>query len=950
VSIYPSFYELTYEGIDFLVDSLVIGENIELIGSVASTNPLCAGAVFLLQPGYDLGTPQPVTSVIGGLLLDGDRPFGYQAGNRTITLPIEISVPGDPGTPAAFSVLAAAREVLLREVNQQTWTLRWTRDPGTGTALPLLFDCFRAHATVVEWGGVSGDNRFPIGILHLTFEALPYGRSDVPVVTDFPSPLSGRSAPPAAITVDAFGSVSGAQWAASVQSPVPGGASAFWDPSITPASAPAGIGQAATYSKGSLALNLAAGYTVTGQGTAAANNYIICNLNDGAKPSVGDQGQLWNHAGGTLLQTQIFTVTNISAPFAGFVNVFFSPAAATATVLNNIFVQTGPPQLPALTFWAGLGSSLFYPQWARLGGRVVFAVTLTDTYSTALKFSKTVKVTGSGSSLAPRWNKIRIPVPYQPGFDYANVASYSVTVTNRATGDLRYTQLYLSDLEAVPAPRALQSPARGTVYELSGLPGTARAPVSLQFQQTGSKTYVQQFTVQGQSTWVCPPGVSTVAVFAIGAGGLGAAFGANGGGGGGGGGSAANAAVAVTPGKAYVYGVGQVSGVPGGNGGISFFTGDSVTVTANGGTGGSGSAGGAGGAAGTGGFAGGPGGAGVATTAGGGGGGGASGGTGALGGTGGAASGGTGGAGGTAVAGGGNGGRGGTKNVGNGAAPTTGYGGGSGGSPGGAFGSYSAARGGLVQLTYTASLPGFQTLIAHRPPPGAPDSLLPFVSPSPADPADGNTQYPVASLAPGVQARFGGTYTVVLSVWAWHTTNVSRTLTVTVTQWEQPGGASYTASTTPLAIRPDTLTACSGTNANFGPLLVLGELTLPVQDLPQDNANAYFTVSVTSTDTADQFQDVLFLDTQGSTVMILSPTAYANMFLDEPAADRDIGLVMGSLFDRADAVSILDRATVAGGPVSVDGDGNPHLLVYASEGAPNCQMTWYPRWWLDRLV
>src|SRR5260221_10833388 len=54
--------------------------------------------------------------------------FGYQASNRTITLPIEISVPGDTGTPAGFSTLTAAREVLLKEINQQTWTLRWTRE------------------------------------------------------------------------------------------------------------------------------------------------------------------------------------------------------------------------------------------------------------------------------------------------------------------------------------------------------------------------------------------------------------------------------------------------------------------------------------------------------------------------------------------------------------------------------------------------------------------------------------------------------------------------------------------------------------------------------------------------------------------------------------------------------------------------------------------------------
>src|SRR5258708_39982287 len=107
-----------------MTDSLVIGEQIELVGSVVSTNPVCAGDVFLLQPVYDLGAPQPVTSIVGSLLLDGSRPFGYQAANRTITLPIEISVPGDTGTPAGFSTLTAAREVRLPEANQPTWALR----------------------------------------------------------------------------------------------------------------------------------------------------------------------------------------------------------------------------------------------------------------------------------------------------------------------------------------------------------------------------------------------------------------------------------------------------------------------------------------------------------------------------------------------------------------------------------------------------------------------------------------------------------------------------------------------------------------------------------------------------------------------------------------------------------------------------------------------------------
>src|SRR5258708_12929554 len=121
------------------MDSLVIGEQIELIGSVVSTNPLCAGAVFLLQPGYDLGAPQPVTSIVGSLLLDGARPFGYAAGTLTITLPIEISVPGDTGTPAGFRTLPPARGVLRRAATQPPRTLPRPPPPAPATPPPLLF-------------------------------------------------------------------------------------------------------------------------------------------------------------------------------------------------------------------------------------------------------------------------------------------------------------------------------------------------------------------------------------------------------------------------------------------------------------------------------------------------------------------------------------------------------------------------------------------------------------------------------------------------------------------------------------------------------------------------------------------------------------------------------------------------------------------------------------------
>ena len=53
-------------------DSLTLGNTIELLNNKAvSTNPLCPGARFMLQPGADPGAPQPTTDFVASLLLDG---------------------------------------------------------------------------------------------------------------------------------------------------------------------------------------------------------------------------------------------------------------------------------------------------------------------------------------------------------------------------------------------------------------------------------------------------------------------------------------------------------------------------------------------------------------------------------------------------------------------------------------------------------------------------------------------------------------------------------------------------------------------------------------------------------------------------------------------------------------------------------------------------------------
>src|SRR5262249_44958813 len=196
----------------------------------------------------------------------------------------------------------------------------------------------------------------------------------------------------------------------------------------------------------------------------------------------------------------------------------------------------------------------------------------------------------------------------------------------------------------------------------------------------------------------------------------------------------------------------------------------------------------------------------------------------------------------------------------------------------------------------------------------------------------------------------GSTYQIAVVASTWTAPlSTARTITVTITQLEQTGGASYTA-TVSATVTPSTLPSLSGTSAGNGPIVVLGEVTLPIQDMPQDNIHGYFTCSITDTITTDAFSDILFLDTLGSTVTLLSPTSYSNVYIDEPSIDRDFGLVMGSLIDRADAVSILDRATVSGAPLAIEPEGNPYLLVYCAEGAPQVQVHYHPRWHLDRLA
>ena len=257
-----------------------------------------------------------------------------------------------------------------------------------------------------------------------------------------------------------------------------------------------------------------------------------------------------------------------------------------------------------------------------------------------------------------------------------------------------------------------------------------------------------------------------------------------------------------------------------------------------------------------------------------------------------------------AVAGGGAGGNGG---------PSANTPGSAGGAPGGGGGgadstgtaSEAGGAGGAGRIIVTPySSPAFKTLVAHRPGPDAPQSLNPLIPVgNGADTPNGGTQYPVPSLVAGVNARFGGTYTALLTNFTWNNPTASRTITVTVTQVEYAGGPSYTTWVS------TTITPSTGVTNG---LVVAGELTLPYKDLAPDNQSGYFTVSITDTNGSDRFMDLLLLDTTGQTVVLPRPADTSrSTWTSRTLTGTSAGPRACSA---ASAISVIDTAIPPAGP------------------------------------
>jgi hypothetical protein len=476
-----------------------------LNGSPPSANPMCAGARFYLGQNADPGAPQPTTDFVASLLLDGERPFGRRAGNRTIKLPVVIEAPNR-------QLLAAAREVLEQAIDQDYWTLVWTRDATAGnpgnTPLPLVFDCFRAQATTVTWN-TRLEKQLTMMELELTIPALPYGRSDTQVQVSFASPAPTSPSvppPPTPVVLDTFAAISSTQFSQSSQCVV-GPSTACWDPD-----------------------------------------------------AFGDFG-------------------------------------GQATTLNYGSSFTSPVNLAgmaSLQFWFGLGSR-YYSNLEYHGKThgVSFSFTLTDTGGSTLSFSRgNMRLPVSASAQSPVFTSVTVPIPQgDPSFNYAGVESWSLSVLNRQDRirRLSWVTAYLDNLTALPGSQQVSPVTRGTVYTVYGVQGTARAPVSMSFQQPPAPGTVTTITATGPGSYTVPANTTWLRVEAIGGGGAGAGLTAAGVGPGGGGAEyAAELVFPATPAQVipYVVGAGDTAGASPAGGQATVFgpaPGGTLQLIANGG-------------------------------------------------------------------------------------------------------------------------------------------------------------------------------------------------------------------------------------------------------------------------------------------------------------------------------------------------------------------------------
>lgn len=136
-------------------------------------------------------------------------------------------------------------------------------------------------------------------------------------------------------------------------------------------------------------------------------------------------------------------------------------------------------------------------------------------------------------------------------------------------------------------------------------------------------------------------------------------------------------------------------------------------------------------------------------------------------------------------------------------------------------------------------------------------------------------------------------------------------------------------------------------------ILPLGEVTLPLYDVPDDNTGVGYTIRVRQDGggTSDGWSEVMLCDTRGQTIYTDTEltTAVAAAFVDEPAPLQSGPSVYGAATDRTDARNVLANCWLSGGPIVVE-PGDNKFLAWVSTATPVLTAAYYPRWPFDRAA
>lgn len=389
-----------------------------------------AGGVYHISDGQrGLGDPQAVVQSIRAQLTMGSAVVGRFTDNRHVSLTVIVTAANRPS-------LSAACEALSFQVDQPVNSLVWT--PNTG--LPTVYDTWRGQVTTT-WSGKweSGLAR----VMQVTFDALPFGRSDVRTV------ISGSSG---TVALADFSTPSGFTYKTVSSSD----GTLYPDLLADDATKVASVPMPTTGTNHAVVTASPSPYEGSGSTQTDANfyesqagySYTATTLSSGQS------------TGGT---------TTTFVPPRGVAATTISPSGAVAL---NLSATT---KIVGALYSATYGTQAMY-------------LKLTDSHGASQTFSMTF--TGT-TFQAGTWSAFSVNVAGST-LDLANITGWALTGAvgmnfNYSTG-LASTPILFGELRAYPVSSSLVTTTNGGSFKLAGVLGSAQADATVALDRGGTNT------------------------------------------------------------------------------------------------------------------------------------------------------------------------------------------------------------------------------------------------------------------------------------------------------------------------------------------------------------------------------------------------------------------------------------------------------------------------------